>query len=127
MTDEDKDKASDKAKDKTGKAGKNAGDSGVAIARLERLSSLRLPDRLREEMEAKTFTLISSWFAKVRELDTKGKRPLVNTREFHKDTNDAEGLALREDVARADAKREDLLANAPESEHGFFIVPKVVE
>ena len=99
-------------------------DSSKAIARLENLACLQLPDKLRAEMEAKTFTLVSGWFAKVKGVDTQDAEPLVNTREFHKD---AGAVILREDVANANAKREELLANAPESEHGLFMVPKVLE
>ena len=41
-------------------------------------------------------------------------------------------LRLREDVVNADPKtggnrRDDILANAPEAQHGFFGVPKVIE
>ena len=41
-------------------------------------------------------------------------------------------LRLRDDVVDADpltggGKREDVLANAPAAEHGFFGVPKVIE
>ena len=41
-------------------------------------------------------------------------------------------LRLREDVIDADpltggGKRDDVLANAPAAEHGFFGVPKVIE
>ncbi len=96
----------------------------ASIARLEQLSCLRLSDDLRAEMEGKTFDLVADWFAKIKELDTKEAEPLVNTREFHKDGGE---VALRKDEACADAKREELLANAPASEGGFFIVPQVVE
>ena len=41
-------------------------------------------------------------------------------------------LRLRDDVVDADpltggGKRDDVLANAPAAEHGFFGVPKVIE
>ena len=97
----------------------------ASIARLEQLSCLRLSDNLRAEMEGKTFDLVAGWFAKIKELDTKEAEPLVNTREFHKDGGEV--VALRKDEACADAKREELLANAPASEGGFFIVPQVIE
>ena len=34
---------------------------------------------------------------------------------------------LRPDTIEANASREQILANAPKSEEGFFVVPKVVE
>jgi aspartyl-tRNA(Asn)/glutamyl-tRNA(Gln) amidotransferase subunit C len=41
-------------------------------------------------------------------------------------------LRLRDDVINADPltggdRRDDVLANAPQAEHGFFAVPKVIE
>jgi len=36
-------------------------------------------------------------------------------------------LRLRDDVVNDGNKRDDILANAPEAEHGFFAVPKVIE
>ena len=36
-------------------------------------------------------------------------------------------LRLREDVVTEGAQRDAVLANAPQGEHGFFTVPKVVE
>jgi len=41
-------------------------------------------------------------------------------------------LRLRDDVVNADPLtgggiRDDLMANAPQAEHGFFTVPKVIE
>ncbi len=43
-----------------------------------------------------------------------------------------QALRLRDDVVDADpltggGKRDDVLANAPVAEHGFFAVPKVIE
>ena len=34
---------------------------------------------------------------------------------------------MRDDVADASSPRDDVLANAPETEAGFYVVPKVVE
>ncbi len=36
-------------------------------------------------------------------------------------------LRLRDDVVTDGGKQEDVLANAPAAEHGFFAVPKVIE
>jgi aspartyl-tRNA(Asn)/glutamyl-tRNA(Gln) amidotransferase subunit C len=36
-------------------------------------------------------------------------------------------LRLREDAVTDGNKRDDILANAPVAEHGFFAVPKVIE
>jgi len=36
-------------------------------------------------------------------------------------------LRLREDIVNDGNMRDDVLANAPQAEHGFFAVPKVIE
>ena len=36
-------------------------------------------------------------------------------------------LRLRDDVVTEPDRRDDVLANAPVAEHGFFAVPKVIE
>ncbi|MFW5490474.1 MAG: Asp-tRNA(Asn)/Glu-tRNA(Gln) amidotransferase subunit GatC [Desulfovibrio sp.] len=51
-------------------------------------------------------------------LDTKDVEPLYSPAE--------QTTVLRQDVARKTNKREDVLANAPENDGTFFIVPKIV-
>ena len=67
---------------------------------------------------------ILDWVEQLGEVDTSGVEPMTavipNT------------LRLREDVVdaipeTAGGRREDVLANAPAVEHGFFGVPKVIE
>jgi len=36
-------------------------------------------------------------------------------------------LPMRDDVVTDGARAEDVLANGPETDHGFYVVPKVVE
>ena len=67
---------------------------------------------------------ILGWIEQLGEVDTSDVEPMTavipNT------------LRLREDVVNAIAetggnRRDDILANAPEPQHGFFGVPKVIE
>ena len=62
---------------------------------------------------------IIGWIEQLGEVDTKGVEPMTavipNT------------LRLREDVVTEGGQRDAILANAPQGEHGFFTVPKVVE
>lgn len=67
---------------------------------------------------------ILHWIEQLGEVDTAGVEPMTavipNT------------LRLRDDVVNADPLtgggiREQVLANAPVAEHGFFAVPKVIE
>jgi aspartyl-tRNA(Asn)/glutamyl-tRNA(Gln) amidotransferase subunit C len=56
---------------------------------------------------------------KMQDIDTSNIEPLANP---HDATQ-----RLREDVVTAINEREKLLSNAPESENGLFLVPKVIE
>lgn len=53
------------------------------------------------------------------EVDTSGIEPLANVTEIP--------LFLRDDVVNDGNQQQAVLANAPESMEGFFVVPKVVE
>lgn len=62
---------------------------------------------------------ILGWVEQLGEVDTEGVEPLATVIE--------QKLRLREDVVTDGDCREEILANAPEAEHGFFAVPKVIE
>ena len=62
---------------------------------------------------------ILGWIEQLQEVDTTGVAPMTavipNT------------LRLREDEVTDGDLRDKVLANAPQAEHGFFAVPKVIE
>ncbi len=62
---------------------------------------------------------ILGWVEQLGEVDVTGVAPMTavipNT------------LRLREDVVTEGNRRDEILANAPAAEHGFFAVPKVIE
>jgi aspartyl-tRNA(Asn)/glutamyl-tRNA(Gln) amidotransferase subunit C len=62
---------------------------------------------------------ILGWIEQLGEVDTSAVQPMTavipNT------------LRLRDDVVTDGGVRDDVLANAPQAEHGFFAVPKVIE
>ena len=62
---------------------------------------------------------ILGWIEQLQEVDVAGVEPMTavipNT------------LRLRDDVVTDGGIREDVLANAPVAEHGFYAVPKVIE
>lgn len=67
---------------------------------------------------------ILHWIEQLGEVDTSGVEPMTAVI--------PNSLRLRDDVVDADpltggGKRELLMANAPQGEHGFFTVPKVIE
>lgn len=70
------------------------------------------------------FNKILEWVEQLGEVDTSGVEPMTAVIE--------QKLRLRDDVVDADPKtgggrRDDVLANAPAAEHGFYGVPKVIE
>ncbi len=62
---------------------------------------------------------ILGWVEQLAEVDTDGIEPLTAVID--------QKLRLRDDVVTEGNIRELVLANAPESKHGFFAVPKVIE
>jgi aspartyl-tRNA(Asn)/glutamyl-tRNA(Gln) amidotransferase subunit C len=62
---------------------------------------------------------ILAWVEQLGEVDTDGIAPMTAVIPNH--------LRLRDDVVTDGDIRDDVLANAPQAEHGFFTVPKVIE
>lgn len=62
---------------------------------------------------------ILDWVEQLGEVDTDGVEPLTAVVE--------QKLRLRDDVVTQGNIRDEVLANAPEAQHGFFAVPKVIE
>ena len=62
---------------------------------------------------------IIGWVEQLAAVDTDGVEPLTAVID--------QKLRLREDKVTDGNVRDAVLANAPEAEHGFFAVPKVIE
>lgn len=62
---------------------------------------------------------ILRWIEQLNEVDTEGVEPMTSAV--------AVGLPLREDTVTEGGDAAAVLANAPRSRGGFFVVPKVVE
>jgi aspartyl-tRNA(Asn)/glutamyl-tRNA(Gln) amidotransferase subunit C len=84
----------------------------AALARI-RLSEAEL-DPLADELSH-----ILTWMEQLNEVDTSGVAPMASVM--------AAGLPMREDEVTDGGRREETLANAPRTAHGFFVVPKVIE
>ena len=65
------------------------------------------------------FNNILTWVEQLAEVDTDGIEPLTAVI--------ANELRLRDDVVNDGDCRDAILANAPDAQHGFFAVPKVIE
>lgn len=62
---------------------------------------------------------ILGWVEQLSEVDTSGVEPLTAVID--------QKLRLRDDAVTDGNIRDDVLANAPDAQHGFFAVPKVIE
>jgi aspartyl-tRNA(Asn)/glutamyl-tRNA(Gln) amidotransferase subunit C len=98
----------------------------VTIATVSKIASLaRIA--ITEEQAARIapeLDNIMGWIEQLGEVDTNGVAPMTAVIPNH--------LRLRDDVVNADPLtgggiRDAVLANAPQAEHGFFTVPKVIE
>ncbi len=89
------------------------------VLKVARLARLALPAERAAPM-AQELNAILAWIEQLNEVDVNGVAPM---------TSAVEGLALpmREDVVTDGDNPARVLANAPKSEDGFFVVPKVVE
>ena len=88
------------------------------VVRIARLSRIAMEDDALEPM-AQELNGILAWVEQLGEVDTEGVEPMTGAI--------AATLPQRDDRAEAGSATEDLLANAPEADDGFFVVPKVVE
>ena len=88
------------------------------VRRIARLARIAVSDDALAPM-AQELNRILAWVAQLDEVDTDGVEPMTG----------AVAVALPRCADRAGdtAPSEDLLANAPAAEDGFFVVPKVVE
>ena len=85
------------------------------VARLSRIAVSE--DRL--EPLAKELSGILDWIEQLNEVDIDGVEPMTSVVETT--------LPMRDDVVTDGDKVDDVLANAPRAEDGFFVVPKSVE
>ena len=89
------------------------------VRKVARLARLALPEARVAAMAAE-LNGIMAWIEQLNEVDVDGVEPM---------TSAVEGLSLpmREDVVTESDAPERVLKNAPKSEDGFFVVPRVVE
>ena len=90
-------------------------NSTLKLAKLARLS---LNNKQLDSLE-KDLTSIVSFIDQLKEINTDKIDPTSNS--LNQD------LILRDDIAENKLCNEDLLRNVPDSELGFFVVPKVIE
>ena len=93
------------------------------VAKIASLARIKMGDAELDTMVPELNNILN-WVEQLGEVDTSGVEPMTAVI--------PNSLRLRDDVVDADpltagGRREDVLANAPAAEHGFFGVPKVIE
>ena len=92
--------------------------SSDQVRHIAKLARIGMSDA---EIEALVLELnnILGWVEQLGEVDTDGVEPLATVIHLK--------LRLRDDAVTDGNIRDEVLANAPEAQHGFFAVPKVIE
>lgn len=88
------------------------------VAHVAALARIRVDDAELGSL-ATDMSRILGWVEQLAEVDTSDVAPMTSVA--------AICLPMREDIVSDGDCREAILGNAPQSEHGFFAVPKVVE
>ena len=93
----------------------------VNIATVKKIESLARIAITEEEAAriAPELDNIMGWIEQLGEVDVTGVEPMTAVIPNH--------LRLRDDVVTDGNVRDAVLSNAPQAEHGFFAVPKVIE
>ena len=93
----------------------------VNIATVKKIASLARIAITEEEAAriAPELDNIMGWIEQLGEVDVTGIEPMTAVIPNH--------LRLRDDVVTDGNVRDAVLSNAPQAEHGFFAVPKVIE
>ena len=88
------------------------------VRHIARLARIKMSDAEIEAL-APELNNILGWIEQLGEVDTDGVEPLTAVIDNK--------LRLRDDAVTDGDIRDEVLANAPGAEHGFFAVPKVIE
>jgi aspartyl-tRNA(Asn)/glutamyl-tRNA(Gln) amidotransferase subunit C len=88
------------------------------VRKVARLSRIAVPEEKLETL-AGELSGILGWIEQLNEVDIEGVAPMTSVV--------ASTLPMREDVVTDGNIPDQVLANAPKTEEGFFVVPKAVE
>jgi len=91
----------------------------TVLAKLEKLSHLRIDESKKEEVKEQLSGILS-YIDNLNELDTDALSPTFSTLNG--------GTPLREDTPRKENNiAQDILTKAPQSQDDYFIVPAIIE
>lgn len=88
------------------------------VRKVAHLSRIAVSDEKLDAL-ASELTGILGWIEQLNEVDIEGVDPMTSVVETE--------LPMREDVVSDGNIQDQVLANAPKSDEGFFVVPKAVE
>lgn len=88
------------------------------VKKIASLSRISVADAEAEAMVPELNNILG-WVEQLGEVDVTGVQPMTAVIPNHQ--------RLRDDVVSDGDVRDKVLANAPQAEHGFFAVPKVIE
>jgi len=94
------------------------GVDAETVRKIARLSRLHV-DEDRLEPLAQELNGILGWIEQLNEVDVEGVEPMTSAVDMD--------APLRQDQITDGGKRDAVLANAPKSEDGFYVVPRSVE
>jgi aspartyl-tRNA(Asn)/glutamyl-tRNA(Gln) amidotransferase subunit C len=92
--------------------------SNEQVRHIAKLARIAMSDDEIERL-APELNNILGWVEQLGEVKTDGVEPLTAVIDLK--------LRLRDDVVNDGNIRDQVLANAPDAQHGFFAVPKVIE
>lgn len=88
------------------------------VRKIARLSRIAVPEEQLAPL-AKEISGIMGWIEQLNEVDVEGVNPMTSVV--------ATSLPMREDSVTDGGIQDQVLANAPRTEEGFFVVPRSVE
>lgn len=88
------------------------------VQNISNLARINLDEAAQEKFTTEIEGILE-WVRQLQEVNVEGVEPLISVSE--------QKSAERADVVTDGNIRDDLMKNAPESAHGFFVVPKMVE
>ena len=90
----------------------------ATVAKIAHLARIHVPEQDLEPLAGELSTILD-WVEQLAEVDTEGVAPMTSVVEVP--------ARWRKDEVNDGDCAEDVLANAPEAEMGFYTVPKVME
>ena len=90
----------------------------ATVKRVAKLARIAIGDKEASRLAPELGNILG-WIEQLGEVDTSSVQPMTAVIPNH--------LRLRDDVVTDGNIRAQVLANAPQAEHGFFTVPKVIE